>query len=163
VAVGDDGSVFVVDTGNGRVVRASADGTKEAEWGSRGSAPGQLLDPQGIAVDQKGLVWVCDNGNARLLAFDRDGKLRKTIPVPGWQRTVFSEPYVAVEPGGTVWVTVPLAHEVRAFAPDGTLKTSIVSGPGEPLFDKPVGILLLPDKKLLVSDIENRLVVLGRP
>jgi DNA-binding beta-propeller fold protein YncE len=163
VAVDDKGSVFVVDTGNGRVVRSNSDGIKETEWGGRGSAPGQLLEPQGIAVDQKGLVWVCDNGNARLLAFDRDGKLQKTIPVSGWKRVVFSEPYVTVEPGGTVWVTVPLAHEVRAFTPDGGLKASIVAGPGEPVFDKPVGILLLPDKKLLVSDIENRLVVLARP
>ncbi|HQR47055.1 MAG TPA: hypothetical protein PK598_13715 [Thermoanaerobaculia bacterium] len=83
--------------------------------------------------------------------------------MPGWQRTVFSEPYVAVEPDGTLWVTVPLEHEVRAFGPDGRLKASIKGRPGGPLMDKPVGIVLLPGKKLLVSDIENRLEVLERP
>jgi YYY domain-containing protein len=163
VAVDGRGAVFVVDTGNGRVVRSDAAGRKEAEWGSRGSGPGQLLEPQGIAVDERGTVWVCDNGNARLLAFDRDGHLLRAIPVPGWQRAVFSEPYVAVEPDGTVWVTVPLAHEVRAFAPGGDLLATIRPGPTQPVFDKPSGIVLLPGKKLLVSDIENRLVVLQRP
>jgi len=163
VAVDGTGSVFVVDTGNGRVVRSDPDGNKEAEWGSRGSGPGQLQEPQGIAVDGGGVVWVCDNGNARLCGFDRNGKLLKTIPVPGWQRTVFSEPYVAVEPGGTLWVTVPLAHEIRAFTPDGALKASITARPGGPLLDKPVGLVLLPDGKLLVSDIENRLEIVERP
>ncbi len=163
VAVDGSGTVFVADTGNGRIVRSDAEGRKEAEWGSRGSGPGQLLEPQGIAVDRSGVVWVCDNGNARLVAFDRDGKLLRSIPVPGWRQAVFSEPYVAVEPGGTLWVTVPLEHEVRGYAPGGALRATIGAGPGQPLFDKPVGIVLLPEKKLLVSDIENRLVVLERP
>ena len=163
VAVDRKGSVFVVDTGNGRVVRADADGNKEAEWGGRGSEPGKLQDPQGIAVDGAGVVWVCDNGNGRLCGFDRDGKLLKTIPVPGWKRAPFSEPYVAVEPGGTLWVTVPLEHEIRALTPEGALKTSIVARPGGPLLDKPVGLVLLPEKKLLVSDIENRLEIVERP
>jgi hypothetical protein len=70
---------------------------------------------------------------------------------------------VAVEPGGTLWVTVPLEHEVRAFTPDGALKTSIKARPGGPSFDKPVGLVLLPEKKLLVSDIENRLEIVERP
>ncbi len=162
VAVDPKGSVFVADTGNSRIVRSSADGVKEAAWGERGSGPGQLFEPQGIAVDEKGEIWVCDNGNARLVAFDRDGRLLRTIPVPGWKRDVFSEPYVAPAPGGILWVTVPLDHEVRAYSEDGKLLTTLRPSPAA-LFDKPVGIVLLPAGKLLVSDIENRLVVLDRP
>ena len=162
VAVDRKGSVFVADTGNSRIVRSGVDGAKEAEWGGRGSAPGQLVEPQGIAVDEKGTVWVCDNGNARLVAFDRDGRLLRTIPVPGWRRAVFSEPYVAPAPGGTLWVTVPLDHEVRGYSEDGKLRTTLRPSDGV-LFDKPVGIVLLPDSRLLISDIENRLVVLRRP
>ena len=163
VAVDGKGSVFVVDTGNGRVVRSDADGNKETEWGGRGSAAGQLLEPQGIAVDEKGRVYVCDNGNARLSVFDRDGALLRTIPVPGWQRAVFSEPYVAVEPNGTIWTTVPLSREIRAFSESGVLRTVIQGGDGGTLFEKPVGIALLPEKRLVVTDIENRIVVLPRP
>jgi DNA-binding beta-propeller fold protein YncE len=162
VAVDSKGSVFVADTGNSRIVRSGADGAKETEWGGRGSGPGQFAEPEGIGIDEKGTVWVCDNGNARLVAFDRDGRLLRTIPVPGWKRAVFSEPYVAPAPGGIVWVTVPLEHEVRAYSEDGKLLTTIRPGAGV-LFDKPVGIVLLPAGKLLVSDIENRLVVLDRP
>ena len=59
-------------------------------------------------------------------------------------------------------MTVPLEHEVRAYSEDGTLRTTLRPSP-DATFDKPVGIVLLPGKKLLVSDIENRLVVLERP
>ncbi|MFI5179805.1 MAG: DUF2298 domain-containing protein [Thermoanaerobaculia bacterium] len=162
IAVDPRGSVFVADTGNSRIVRSTPDGTKETEWGGHGSGPGQLSEPQGIAIDEKGAVWVCDNGNARLVAFDRDGRLLRTIRVPGWRREVFCEPYVAPAPGGILWVTVPLEHEVRAYSEDGTLRTTLRPSP-DATFDKPVGIVLLPGKKLLVSDIENRLVVLERP
>jgi len=163
VAVDASGTVFVADTGNGRIVRSTADGRQELEWGGRGSGPGQLSEPQGIAVDGKGRVYVCDNGNARLAVFDRDGAFLLNVPVPGWQREVFSEPYVAVEPSGTIWVTVPRAGEIRALAPDGTLKLSLKSGSGGATWDKPVGLAFLSGRRLLVTDIENRIVVLPMP
>ena len=163
VAVDGSGTVFVADTGNGRIVRSTADGRKEAEWGTRGSDPGQLSEPQGVAVDAKGRVYVCDNNNARLEVFDRDGALQRTIPVPGWRRDVFSEPYAAVDASGTIWVTVPREGEIRAFAPDGALKTVLKGGVGDVKWDKPVGIALLPGKRLLVTDIENRILVVPRP
>ncbi len=153
----------MADTGNGRIVRSSADGRKEREWGTRGSGPGQLAEPQGVAVDGRGRVYVCDNNNGRLVVFDRDGGLQRTIPVPGWRREVFSEPYAAVDAAGTIWVTVPRESEVRAFAADGTLKTVLKGGAGDVKWDKPVGIALLSGKRLLVTDIENRIVVVPRP
>jgi len=163
VAVDRSGTVFVADTGNGRIVRSTADGRKEAEWGTRGEGPGQLSEPQGVAVDGKGRVYVCDNNNARLDVFDRDGALLKAIPVPGWRREVFSEPYAAVDAAGTIWVTVPRESEIRAFAPDGTLKTVLKGGVGDVKWDKPVGIALLSGKRLLVTDIENRILVVPKP
>jgi DNA-binding beta-propeller fold protein YncE len=163
VAVDGGGTVFVADTGNGRIVRSSAAGRKEVEWGTRGSGPGQLSEPQGVAVDAKGRVYVCDNNNGRLDVFDRNGTLLRAIPVPGWRREVFSEPYAAVDAAGTIWVTVPRESEVRAFAPDGALKTVLRGGAGDVKWDKPVGIALLPGKRLLVTDIENRILVVPRP
>ena len=163
VAVDGSGTVFVADTGNGRVVRSTADGRKELEWGTRGSGPGQLSEPQGVAVDGKGRVYVCDNNNARLGVFGRDGVLLRTIPVPGWRREVFSEPYAAVDASGTIWVTVPRESEIRAFAPDGALKTVWKGGVGDVKWDKPVGLALLSGNRLLVTDIENRILVVPKP
>jgi hypothetical protein len=54
IAVGPDGSVYGADS-QGRILRFSADGEFIHEWGSRGSADGQLQTPTGIAVSPLGV------------------------------------------------------------------------------------------------------------
>jgi YYY domain-containing protein len=164
VAVDAQGSVWVSDTGNSRVVRFDASGKKELEFGKRGSGPGELNEPNGLAVDTGGRVFVCDNGNGRVAVFGRDGSFLRTFPVPGWLRAVFSEPNITIDEKGTLWVTVPLQREVRGYSPEGKLLATLRGdGSAGPAFSKPVGIALMPDGKLLVTDIENRLVLLARP
>jgi DNA-binding beta-propeller fold protein YncE len=48
-----------------------------ARWGKRGSGPGQLLAPQGIAVDKSGHVYVADTGNQRIQKFRGNGRFVK--------------------------------------------------------------------------------------
>jgi DNA-binding beta-propeller fold protein YncE len=160
VAVDRNGKVYVSDTGNSRVIRFDAEGNKELEIGKKGDGAGELREPNGLTVDRSGRVWVCDNGNARLVAFDKDGTFLTQFPVPGWKREVFSEPNVVADANGNLWVTVPSAREVRAYTPDGRFLKSIRSSP-EHVFEKPVGIAIAPDGRLLISDIENRLVWVG--
>jgi sugar lactone lactonase YvrE len=153
--------VFLCDTGNGRVVRFSSDGKKEAVVGSKGDKDGQLFEPVGVGVDGAGRLLVCDNGNGRLQTFERDGRFLSTFPVPGWTREVFSEPGVAVDDSGTLWVTVPRQHEVRAYTPDGKLVKTIKKDdlPANARFETPVGIAwIAAKKKLVVTDIENRVL-----
>jgi sugar lactone lactonase YvrE len=161
IAVDASGSVFLCDTGNGRVVRFSSDGKKEAVIGSKGDKDGQLFEPVGVGVDGAGRLLVCDNGNGRLQTFERDGRFLSTFPVPGWTREVFSEPGVAVDDSGTLWVTVPRQHEVRAYTPDGKLVKTIKKDdlPANARFETPVGIAwIAAKKKLVVTDIENRVL-----
>ena len=43
------------------------------DFGERGSGNGQLLYPNGIAVDSNGNIYIVDAGNARVQKFDRTG------------------------------------------------------------------------------------------
>ena len=168
VTVDAQGAIFVADTGNNRIVRFSATGTKEAEWGGKGPEPGKFWEPVGIITDAAGQVYVCDNGNGRLQIFTRDGQFVSSFKVPGWESTVYSEPYIALDPKGNIWVTVPVAKEVRVYDKAGTLLRTIKSQsiPGV-IFETPMGIAWSAaapgaphgaPPEFIVADLENRLV-----
>ncbi len=163
IAVDAAGSVFVADTGNGRVVRFDGFGHKEAEWGT--TEPGKLADPQGIAAGKDGNVYVADNGNGRIVVFDRNGGFLRAFDVPGWRREVMSEPYLAVDSKGLLWVSVPLAGEIRAYTNEGRLVTTL-KGKDQPegqKFEKPSGLALLPKSRLFVADLEGRFAIVDLP
>jgi len=164
IAVDAGGAVFVADTGNGRVVRFDGFGHKEAEWGTA-KGPGKLADPQGLAVGDDGSVYVADNGNGRVAIFDRNGSFLRAFEVTGWRREVLSEPYLALDSRGFLWVSVPLAGEVRAYTKEGRLVTTLrgVDQPEGRRFEKPSGLALLPGRRLFVADLEGRFVIVSLP
>jgi DNA-binding beta-propeller fold protein YncE len=160
VAVDTKGDVYVTDTGNNRIVRFSPEGEKQLEWGTKGTEQGQFLEPVGVAVDRAGKVYVSDNGNGRLQIFNPDGTFLRSFEVPGWRSEVYSEPHIAIDVGGIVWVTVPGEKAVRAYDANGKLlKTVTGSSLPAPGFEKPMGIAFdAKNRELVVSDLENRLV-----
>lgn len=160
VTVDAKGTVFVADTGNGRIMRYSMSGQKEIEWGSKGSGPGQFVEPVGIVTNAAGQVYVCDNGNSRLQIFTRDGQFVSSFTVQGWASAVYSEPYITLDPQETIWVTVPVAKEVRAYDKSGKLLHTIKSVPGA-AFDVPIGIAYAggAHPELIVGDLENNRLV----
>src|SRR5688572_30767258 len=79
-----NGDVYVSDGyGNSRVVQFKADGTFVRIIGGRkGSAPGELQVPHGVAVDPQGRILVADSDNKRVSVFDREGRFAKVIAAP---------------------------------------------------------------------------------
>jgi len=165
IAVDDKGFVFLADTGNNRIVRFTSAGVKEREWGTKGPEPGHFFEPTGIATDAAGKVYVCDNGNGRLQIFTRDGVFVNAFPVAGWQSQVYSEPYVTLDPRGTLWVTVPGAKEVRNYDTSGKLLRTITrTSLPNATFDTPMGISYsAASRELVISDLEHRLVRIPLP
>jgi sugar lactone lactonase YvrE len=78
VAVAANGDVFVADghdeDSNARIVKFSKEGRFITAWGKRGSAPGELDTPHGLAFDSRGRLFVADRGNNRIQIFDQEGK-----------------------------------------------------------------------------------------
>ncbi len=81
VGFAPNGDVYVSDGyGNSRVVQFKADGTfVRIIGGKKGSAPGELQVPHGVAVDPQGRVIVADSDNKRVSVFDREGRFLKVI------------------------------------------------------------------------------------
>ncbi|TDU71002.1 peptidylamidoglycolate lyase [Prosthecobacter fusiformis] len=101
VAVLSDRSFYVSDGyKNTRVMKFSADGQFEFEWGAKGKGDGQFNLPHGLAVDSKGRVYVCDRENHRLQVFDARGNFLQV-----WEGEHVGKPYgVAVSPEDDVFI-----------------------------------------------------------
>jgi sugar lactone lactonase YvrE len=84
LALGNDGSLYIVDSGNNRIRRVGPDGTittvagngKAAFSGDGGPATkASLKAPTGIAIDPQGRLVVADQGNGRVRRIDADGTI----------------------------------------------------------------------------------------
>lgn len=101
VAVLRDGSFYVSDGyRNTRVIKFSAEGTFQCQWGVKGRGDGEFNLPHGIAVDSGGRVIVCDRENERLQVFGGSGTF-----LDQWKGTHIGKPYgVAAGADGHIFV-----------------------------------------------------------
>jgi len=175
----DDAEGMVVDrAGNvyvaGSTVRAA--GSRDSvvlkytpsgalKWATVYAASALEDEARSIGLDAAGKVYVCDNGNGRLQIFTRDGVFVNAFPVAGWQSQVYSEPYVTLDPRGTLWVTIPGAKEVRNYDTSGKLLRTITrTSLPNATFDTPMGISYsAASRELVISDLEHRLVRIPLP
>jgi DNA-binding beta-propeller fold protein YncE len=110
--VGDDGTIYVADTGNDRVQRFTLDGGHGAEI----VPPGQLANPRGIAVRGTRL-FVADDQHHRLVVFDTGGHLLRAVGQNGSGPGQLNFPYgVATDAPGRVFVADDLNHRVVRFS-----------------------------------------------
>ena len=95
-----NGDVYVSDGYvNSRVVQFTGDGKFVRIFGGKkGSAPGELQVPHGVAIDPQGRVIVADSDNKRLSIFEKDGKFLKVIAAP-------SRGGVVATTDGTIYVS----------------------------------------------------------
>jgi sugar lactone lactonase YvrE len=84
VAVAPNGDIYVSDGYvNARVVHSTGDGRFiRMIGGVKGSQPGQLQLPHGVALDSKGRILINDSDNQRVSIFDKDGTFVEAWPYP---------------------------------------------------------------------------------
>jgi sugar lactone lactonase YvrE len=100
VAVASNGDIYVSDGyQNARVVHFSGAGQfVRIIGGVKGSQPGQLQLPHGVALDSQGRILVNDSDNQRVSVFDKEGKFLETWPYP-------SRGGIAVSSDDTVYIS----------------------------------------------------------
>ena len=100
VAIAPSGDIYVSDGYvNARVVHFTAGGQfVRIIGGVKGSAPGQLRLPHGVALDSRGRILINDSDNQRVSVFDKDGRFVESWPFP-------SRGGIAVAADDTVYVS----------------------------------------------------------
>ncbi|MEN0130469.1 MAG: Ig-like domain repeat protein [Brevundimonas sp.] len=117
VAAAADGSLYVTDSGNHRVVHWSTGST-----GSWQPAAGAQSSPAGIDVGPDGSVYVTDLATSLLEKYTPDGHLVWQRGGIGTGAASLDTPWaVDVDAAGRVYVTDTGGHRVKVFAPNGAL------------------------------------------
>ncbi len=100
VALAPNGDIYVSDGYvNARVVHFSSQGQfVRIIGGVKGSQPGQLQLPHGVALDSRGRILINDSDNQRVSVFDKDGKFVEAWPFP-------SRGGIAVAADDTVYIS----------------------------------------------------------
>ena len=105
---------------NARVVQFSRDGLfVRIIGGVKGSQPGQLQLPHGVALDSRGRILVNDSDNQRVSVFDKDGRFVEAWPYP-------SRGGIAVAADDTVYISDVNAGIVN-IVKNGKLIDSVVA------------------------------------
>jgi DNA-binding beta-propeller fold protein YncE len=145
--------VWVVDTGNKRVLKFSGDGDFLAEYGGPGSGPGQFEEPVGIAIAPTGDILVADTWNRRIQRFNSDFRYQGEIQVESWGSTeVADKPYLAVLSDGRIVVSDPGNGAVLVFDSEGQ-QVAAWRAPGSGVEgSRPVGVAVAGTSDVFISD-----------
>ena len=106
VAFLEDGSIFVADYENARVVKFDAQGNFVTEWGTLGIERGQFNGVHAVATDSIGRIYVADRENDRIQVFNETTRSvwyhPNISPIASWPGFEFPNDIYAT--GYEVWV-----------------------------------------------------------
>jgi sugar lactone lactonase YvrE len=143
-----------------RVQKFAPDGKFLLQWGGHGSAPGQFIRPQKLAVDEHDHIWVTDACNHRLQIFDNQGKLLTTWGHQGSAPGELYYPYdLVLAPGDTLYVCEYGNHRIQKFTRAGrSLGVWGTAGHGEGELYNPWGLVRDSHGTIYVLDTLNHRV-----
>ncbi|MDB5081795.1 MAG: hypothetical protein JWP00_3719 [Chloroflexi bacterium] len=156
------GELYITDTGNRRVVVYDKQGQFKRQFGSTGTGQVQFNEPIGLAIGPDRNLYVADMRNKRVQVLDTQGTYIREIAVPTWKEAVLSEPYLAFDPAGDLWVSDPPNGAVLHFDKAGTLVSTYNAASGLNVLN-PVGLTFSTDGTLYIADATRNSIVKFKP
>ncbi len=93
VAFGKRNNVYVVDSGNSRIIKFNIKGAYLRQWGIEGKATGEFMVPLFAAVSKKsGNIYIVDSGNSRIQVFQPDGSFVSQFGISKNSKRILIEP-----------------------------------------------------------------------
>lgn len=120
------GRLYVVDTGNNRIVSFDSSGQNVREWKEfrRGDHLETLNAPQNVFVTTQGDLYIADTGNRRIIIADQEGTVLRILEKPKsdlfGENTEFKPQDLVVTSAGTVYALVEGVYQGAViFTPQG--------------------------------------------
>ena len=156
VAVDAHGDVWVLDSGDDRVVEYNSEGECALAFGAKGTAPGQFEKPSAIAIDRVGHLWIADTGNHRIQELSVSGEPLAQFGAKGSGEVQFEggPTSLAFDAEGNIWASDPGNYRVQEVTPRGGFIRAVGGhGSGEGQFSGGPGALAVdPVGQLWIDD-----------
>lgn len=157
VAVSKDNLLYVADSGNNRILVFNRQGEPIRQFGSPGTAKGQLDYPYALAVDTNNNVYVGQFRSACIQVFSSDGTFVRRIDQTSVGQLV--APLAMTFSNGVLYVANQ-DGKILEFTPQGKLLRAFAgAGSGQGFLSYPRGITVVGDKIYVVDTNDLRVEV----
>lgn len=157
LAIDDQDIIYVVTRDYSDLQKFSTDGTYLGTLATQGSGPGQLYEPNDIAIGPDGLLYIADGFNHRIQVLTRSGDFVRQWGSLGTGDGQFNHPHgVKVDRSGKVFVVDYQNSRIQVFTSAGVFLYkwgSQGAGPGQFYF--PIGIAIDASDNVYVTDNTN--------
>ncbi|GAB4422952.1 MAG: hypothetical protein Kow002_12460 [Anaerolineales bacterium] len=174
LAFAPDGTFYVADSRNHRILHYNVEGQLLHQWGAYGDITldpelemGLFNEPWGVAVGPDGSVYVSDTWNHRIQKFTPEGQPLNTWGHYGQaedQYGFWGPRGLAVDAEGYLYVADTGNKRIVIYDADGVYKSEFGTAglaPGQ--FDEPTGVTVGADGKIYVADTWNQRIQVFSP
>ena len=122
-----------------------------------------IARPLGVAIAPDGRIYVTEgSGSRRVRVFDARLNELPPLAAPGTDAQAWAPAYVAVSPGGDIYVSDIGTHAVHVFTSEGAYSRDLAPPASLGADWSPLGVAFSPDGQLYVTDVtpgQHRVIV----